>query len=138
VEDSPVDVAGALREFFANSPFGRELALELVGIERDQAEVVMPFRPALATYGDVIHGGAIATLLDVAATAAAWSGAEDGVVRGATAALSVTYLRAARGADLRARARVARRGRNLCFMEIEAAPEGGGAVAKALATYKLG
>jgi uncharacterized protein (TIGR00369 family) len=139
VADAAPDTAELMREFFAHSPFGQELGLELVKIAPDEAEVLMPFAAALATYGDVIHGGAIAALLDVAATAAAWSGAKDATEhRGATAGMAVTYLRAAHGADLRARARVARRGRSLCFIEVEAGPADAEPVAKALVTYKLG
>ena len=48
--------------------------------------------------GDVVHGGAIAALLDTASMAAAW--ADDTVpeaVAGATVSMSVDYVSAARG-----------------------------------------
>ena len=58
--------------------------------------LVMPFRPELATIGDVVHGGAVSTLADTAVMAAAW--ADDTVpeaLAGATVALSVNFVAAA-------------------------------------------
>ena len=52
--------------------------------------------------GDVVHGGAIASLLDTASMAAAWS---DDTVPEATArhlSMNVDYVSAARGVDLMA------------------------------------
>ncbi|MDX6632524.1 MAG: hypothetical protein QOG26_529, partial [Solirubrobacterales bacterium] len=118
--DEQLDGAALMREFLAHSPFARELGLALDSIEADRAELVLPFREGLATYADVVHGGAICALVDVAATAAAWSDIEPSASpQGATVGLTVDFLRAARGVDLRARARVVRRGRQLCFCDVE-------------------
>jgi uncharacterized protein (TIGR00369 family) len=135
------DPAGAelVRGFMEHSPFGRLLGLRLEAIEDDRVELVLPFREEMATYGDVVHGGAISTLVDVAATAAAWSAAEpESVTKGATVGFSVSLLRAARGQDLRADARVVRRGRSICFCEVDVVDAEGRGVAKGLVTYKLG
>ena len=48
------------------------------------------------------------------------------------------FLRAARGVDLRAVATVVKRGRGLCFVDVEVAEPGGELVAKGLVTYKVG
>jgi uncharacterized protein (TIGR00369 family) len=138
---SSMGVSGAdlVRGFVEHSPFTRHVGLRLDAIEADRAELVLPFREELATYADVVHGGALSTLIDVAATAAAWSAADPSkVTKGATVGLAVNLLRAARGQDLRATARVARRGRSLCFCEVDVADEDGETVAKGLVTYKLG
>ena len=80
----------------------------------------MPFRPELATMGDVVHGGAISTLIDTAGMAAAWADdTEPEALAGSTVGLTVDFLGAARGSDLTARARVLRRGRSLCFCEVD-------------------
>ena len=53
--------------------------------------------------GDVVHGGAIAALLDTAGMAAAWS--DDTVpekLAGATVSMSVSFAAAARATDLTA------------------------------------
>ena len=99
----------------------------------------MPFQEQLVTAGDVVHGGAISSLVDTAATIAAWSGLESlENARGTTISLTVTFVAAARGADLVADARVVRRGRTICFCEVSVLDGEGTTVAQGLVTYKLG
>lgn len=63
--------------------------------------MLLPYRPELTTLADVMHGGAIAALLDVAGAAAAWADdtRPDQVV-GATVSLSINYLAPVRSVDL--------------------------------------
>jgi uncharacterized protein (TIGR00369 family) len=134
------ETAGArrIRQWFDASPFNKHLGMRLERLDKDRADVVMPFSASLPTLGDVVHGGAISALADTAATAASWAGVDEpGDGRGATVALTVEFLAAARG-DLTATARVLRRGRSICFSEVDVSDARGGLVAKALATYKLG
>jgi acyl-coenzyme A thioesterase PaaI-like protein len=42
------------------------VGLRLQRIAPDHVELVLPYDPKLATVGDVVHGGAIGTLIDVA------------------------------------------------------------------------
>jgi uncharacterized protein (TIGR00369 family) len=133
-----LDGPALVRGFLDHSPFGQELGIELAALEEDRAELVLRFADRLTTYGDVLHGGAIGTLIDVAATAAAWSNAEvSDSPRGATVSLTVDFLRAARGVDLQAVAEVVRRGSEICFCEVDVREVDGQLVAKALVTYKL-
>jgi uncharacterized protein (TIGR00369 family) len=125
--------------FIPNSPLVAHLGIELVDLEPDVARLRLPYRPELATIGDVVHGGAIAALLDTASMAAAWS--DDEVpesVAGATVSMSVDYVAAARGADLVATATAVRRGRSLCFCEVTVTEPGGQVVAKGLAVHRFG
>lgn len=131
--------AARIRQWFDMSPFNKHLGLRLTKLERDRAEIVLPFAPTLPTLGDVVHGGAISTLADTAATVVSWAGVETPSDRGgATVALTVEFLTAARGRDLTATARTLRRGRSICFSEVDVTEPDGTLVAKALATYKLG
>jgi uncharacterized protein (TIGR00369 family) len=131
--------ADLIRAFVEHSPFARVLKLEVDDIEPDRAELSLPFDESVATYGDVVHGGALASLIDVAATAAAWSAAEfSETPRGATVSMTVDYLRAARGKRLTASARVTRRGSSLCFCDVDVHDSDGELVAKGLVTYKIG
>lgn len=137
---SASETAGArrIRQWFDVSPFNKHLGLRIERLEKDRADVVMPFSASLPTLGDVVHGGAISALADTAATVCSWAGVDDpGDGRGATVALTVEFLSAARG-DLTATARVLRRGKSICFSEVDVTAAGGGLVAKALVTYKLG
>ncbi len=93
----------------------------------------------MTTIGSVVHGGAIATLIDSAGAAAAWSDAEvPANIRGTTVNLAIAYLAAAEDEDIQAVARVLSRGRSLVYLDIEATTASGKAVAKGLATYKIG
>jgi len=128
-----------MRQWFDASPFNKHLGLKPVRVEKNRVEVVLPFSPSIPTLADVVHGGAISALADTAATMASWAGVEDpGNARGATIALTVEYLAAARGRDLTAIAKVLRRGRSICFSEVDVVEPDGALVAKALVTYKLG
>jgi uncharacterized protein (TIGR00369 family) len=131
-----------VRELFgawlANSPFAKVTGLELAELEPDRATVLMPYDERLTTFGDVVHGGAIATLLDVAAVAAAWSGVTDeGATTGATVSSSVNYVRAARGSDLTATARVIRRAKSFCFCAVDVTDAEGRLIAQGIATYRV-
>ena len=131
--------AELVRSLIVASPFGTLVGLRLEEVVPDRVRVRMPFRLDLTTIADVVHGGAIASLVDVAATAAAWSGAEGGQgARGTTIGFSVSFLAAGRGQDLLATARVLQRGRSICVIEVEVTGADGAAVARALVTYKLG
>jgi uncharacterized protein (TIGR00369 family) len=128
-----------IEEFVPNSPLVQHLGIRLEHLGDDVAELVLPFADSVCTFGDVVHGGAISTLADTAAMAAAW--ADDEIPEapaGATVSLTVDFVSAARATDLTARAEVVRRGRRMSFIDITVRDAGGDVVAKALATYKFG
>lgn len=133
---SGADIA---RHWLNTSPFVGYLTIELVALEPDKATLRLPYDRTVTTIGTVVHGGAIATLMDSAGAAAAWSDAAvPANIRGTTVSLTVTYLAAATDEDVLATARVLSRGRNLVYLDIEATTASGKAVARGLATYKIG
>ena len=128
-----------IQQWLGASPFVQQLGMRVDKLEPDVAVLTLPFQPAHTTIADVVHGGALSTLVDTAATAAAWAGAEDTTsLRGTTVALTVNFVGAARGQDVTATARVSRRGRTIVFVDVEATGADGTLVARALVTYKLG
>lgn len=132
-----VDGAQLVRSFLEQSPFAKLVGLELVELAPDRAELRLPFKPEVATTPEIVHGGAIATLIDTAATAAAWSGEfAEMPVRWGTVSMTANFERPGTG-DLAAVARVARRGRNLCFCEVEVSTAEG-RVASGSVVYRLG
>jgi uncharacterized protein (TIGR00369 family) len=136
VNDDAQTRMALVKAFIPHSPHAQALGITIEAIEPDRAQLVMPFKEELVTMGDVVHGGAISTLMDTAATVAAW--ATDEVPEspsGATVALSVNFISAARAVDLRAEARVVRRGRKLSFCEIDARDPDGALIANGIATY---
>ncbi len=131
--------ADLIREFLPVSPYVQHLGMELIEIDGGRAKVRLPYRDVVTTVGDTVHGGALASLVDTAATAASWGGAEiPDNMRGTTVGLSISYLGAARAEDTIAEAVVLRAGRNLCYVDVDVRSSSGKAVAKALVTYKLG
>jgi uncharacterized protein (TIGR00369 family) len=131
--------AQIMRELVPSSPFARLLGIRIEDLGDGTAELVMPYRDDLATIGDTVHGGAIATLADTTAMAAAWSGAEvPERLQGSTVSLTVQYATAARGVDLVGRARVTRRSRRLVFLDVTVSAPDGTPVAHGVATYALG
>ena len=132
-----LDGIEVMRQFIANSPFVVKLGIEVVELSADFARLRLPVDPSLATVGEVVHGGAVGTLADTAATAACWTAADLERLRsGATVSLTIDYLEAASG-TLEATARVVRRGSLICFAEVDVNDSADRLVAKALATYSF-
>jgi uncharacterized protein (TIGR00369 family) len=128
-----------IEQFLPTSPLVGLLGLRLLAIEDGRAELALPFRPELATMDDVVHGGAIASLIDTAGMAAAWSDdSEPESLAGATVTLNVNYTSAARGKDLTAVATVSRRGRNLVFSDVRVTEPDGRLVATGSVVQRLG
>lgn len=108
--------------------------------ERGRVRLRLPMRDALGTRRpDVMHGGAIASLIDAAAGAATstlrqpddetWTGQ-------ATTDMNVTFLNAATG-DVVAESNVLRSSRSLAFVGVEVRSEDGTLVAAGRATYTI-
>lgn len=132
--------ADFIREFLATSPYVGHLGIQLREMQPDVAQLVLLFTDALVTVGTVVHGGAIASLIDTAAAVAAWSNAEvPEKPRGVTVSMTVAYLAAASHEDLLAVARTLSRGRSLVYLDVEVnGAVSGVAIARGLVTYKLG
>jgi len=125
--------------FIPSSPLAAHLGIRLQHLGDDSAELVLPFAEHVVTIGDVVHGGAISSLADTAAMAAAW--ADDVVpeaLAGSTVSITIDFIAPAKGSDLVAEARVIRRGKRLSFIDIDVRDPDGNVVAKALATYNFG
>jgi uncharacterized protein (TIGR00369 family) len=138
-QPQPADGAALAHGWLENSPFVALLGIGVDLMEPDRAVLSMPFAESLPTMGDVVHGGAISSLVDTAAAAAAWSGAElPERPRASTVGITVDFLRPARGQGITADARIIRRGgTGLCFCEVKVTAEDGMEVATALVTYQL-
>jgi uncharacterized protein (TIGR00369 family) len=128
-----------VRNVIVGSPFGTLVGVAPETIEPGRVRLRLPFRPEVTTVGDVVHGGAIASLVDIAATAAVWSGADLATSqRGTTIGFALNFLAAGRGQDLLATATVIQRGRTICVCEVDVRGTDDSPVARALVTYKVG
>ena len=108
--------------------------------EAGHVTLSLPMRSDLGTRrADVMHGGAIASLIDAAAGAALLTSIEEGdeTYRGqATLDLNVTFLNAAT-TDVRAEGRILRASRTLAFTSIEVRDAADTLVAVGRATYSV-
>jgi uncharacterized protein (TIGR00369 family) len=128
----------AIADIFPKTPFMALLDIGFDRYEPDDVIVRLPFDERWTNDGIVYHGGVVATLLDTAGAAAAWSNHDfDLGQRASTVSMSVQYLAAARTSDLVAHARTVRRGRELIFTEITARDDEGVQIAHALQTYRI-
>ncbi len=124
--------------FIVGSPYGRHLGVVTEAIEVDRVRFRLPYRETLTTIADMVHGGAIASLVDVAATAACWaSPTVDPSARGTTIGFTINYLNAGRGQDLIATAEVIQRGKSIVISEVTVRAADATSVARAIVTYKL-
>jgi uncharacterized protein (TIGR00369 family) len=100
------------------SPFQQFLGVKVVKAEAGMVEILLPFRAELLGEREppYIHGGVIATLLDIAACGAIMSSMGRDVP---TIDLRVDYLRPGGKGDLIARGRTVRVGRTLGVADAE-------------------
>ncbi|OBF57960.1 thioesterase [Mycobacterium sp. 852002-50816_SCH5313054-b] len=128
-----------IAQFLPQSPFVAKLGIVADELGDDEVRLRLPWDPSNVTVGDMVHGGAIATLADLAVMAAAWCGADaPPQLRGVTVSMALDFLAPARATDVIGIGRVLRRGRSLINCEAEIVDAEGTLIAKALATYKVG
>ncbi|KZS78415.1 thioesterase [Mycobacterium kansasii] len=128
----------AVRDLMTSTPFMGGLGIVFERYEPDDVMIRLPFRDDLTNDGTYFHGGVIASVIDTAGAAAAWSNHDfDKGMRAATVALSIQYTGAAKRSDLLCHARTARRRKELTFTEITATDADGSVVAHAIQTYRI-
>jgi len=132
------EIRDLIETFIVGAPYGRRLGAALEELEHDRVRIRLPYREEVTTIADVVHGGAIASLVDVAATAACWASPRVAPgARGTTIGFGINYLNAGRGQDLVATATVIQRGGSLSVCEVTVHGIDGRLVAKATVTYKI-
>ena len=128
----------AIRDLMPATPFLSGLGVVFDRYEPDDVTLRLPFRPDLTNDGTYYHGGVVASVVDTAGAAAAWSNHDFEKGTGAsTVALSIQYVGACKQSDLVCHARAVRRGKELTFTEITAMDADGRVVAHALQTYRI-
>jgi len=115
-------------------PYARLLGIELEKVTPGEATLTLAIRPELSQNHGVVHGGAIASLIDTATAFAILTllAPEEQVT---TVDLSISYLRPGFEGQLTATARVLRQGRRLLATSAEVTDKAGTLLATALSTY---
>jgi uncharacterized protein (TIGR00369 family) len=128
----------SIAELMPKTPFIKGLGIVFDRYEPDDVTLRLPFREDLTNDGTSYHGGVIASVMDTAGAAAAWSNHDfTKGARASTVSMSVQYVGACKKSDLLCHARAVKRGRELTFTEITATDANGAVVAHAVQTYRI-
>jgi acyl-CoA thioesterase len=123
-----------IHEKFDTNHFPRLLGIEIDSVEEGRAVLSVEVRKELKQLQGVMHGGAIASLIDTA-VAFAIIGASAPEDRFTTVELKVNYLAAIREGRVTAEARLIRDGRRIIVAECDVFDDKGRLAAKGLLTY---
>jgi acyl-CoA thioesterase len=115
-------------------PYARFLGLELEQVASGTATLGVEIRKELTQNQDVVHGGAIASLIDTATAFAIISLIAPGE-KVTTVDLAISYLRPAVRGRLKAVATVIRAGRRIFVVSAEVFDRQGKLITTALSTY---
>jgi uncharacterized protein (TIGR00369 family) len=131
-------MAQFVQSILIDGPVAKRLGIQLRSIEPERVVLYLPYDASNITVSSMVHGGVIATLIDIAGAAGSASGADSSkTTRGATTSLVVNYLNAANGVDLEAEATVIKRGRDMTVTEIAVRAIDGTLIATGTVTSKL-
>lgn len=117
--------------------FPNLLGIQVEELRRDYARLCMPWRGDLNQQQGLMHGGAIATLIDTAVVPAIGTAYTDDRPF-STIEMSVRYIQPVRQEDLVAEGWVTRRGKRVVFCEVEVRTASGVTVATGNLIYIVG
>jgi uncharacterized protein (TIGR00369 family) len=116
--------------------FPNVVGLTLEEVRVDYSRMRLPYRAELQQPAGVVHGGAIATLIDTVVVPAIGA-AYDVLPVLLTIDMQIRYLGAARETDLVAEGWVVKRGRSIVFCQAEVCDANGSTVAEGWLTYRV-
>lgn len=121
-----------VHQWMDESGYARALGARLEALSPEEAVLHLPYSDDNSNPGQALHGGCAASLgvIGGQCITRAVMGAEAGPWH--TAGLQVNYLSAAIGEDVEARARLKRKGRDMCFVEVDVTKGDGKDVAQVL------
>jgi len=123
-----------IHEAFASVPYAKFLGLELGEMKPGEASIHLAVRDELRQNRGVVHGGAVASLIDTASAFAVVTRLEPDE-RVTTTDLTIHYLRPVSAGRLTATARIVRAGRRLFVLSVEVMDDQQKLIATAVTTY---
>ncbi len=139
-EPLPAEIEGLWKDFFngeQNAKFFPGLVgLALEEVRRDYGRMRLPYRPELNQPAGVVHGGAIATLIDTVVVPAVASPYPRVPIM-LTVDMQIRYLGAARESDLVAEGWITKRGKSTVFCQAEVRDASGEVVAEGWHVYRV-
>ena len=122
------------RSAFAAVPYAKFLGLQLGEIRPGEVSIHLDVRDELKQNQGVVHGGALASLIDTASAFAVLTQI-DVDERVTTTDLTIHYLRPATAGRMTATARIIRGGRRLFVLSVEVRDSADALIATAVTTY---
>ena len=139
-EPLPAEREALWKEFFNGERnqkfFAGFVGLLIEEVRADYARMRLPYRPELNQPAGVVHGGAIATLIDTVVVPAVAS-PYDQVPVMLTIDMQLRYIGAARERDLVAEGWITRRGRSTVFCQAEVRDTEGELIAEGWHVYRV-
>lgn len=134
----PADVAARWRPFpdWDRTYFPKLVGLQVEELRTDYCRMRLPFRPELEQPSGMVHGGAIATLIDTVVVPPVGMAYSAGWLY-VTLTMDIQFLGAVAGEDAIAEGWVTQRGRSIVFCRAEVTTAGGRPAASANLTYKV-
>ncbi len=125
-----------VRSWIEKSPYALALGASLESLCEDSARLRLPYRDENSNPGKALHGGCAASLSMLGAHAVARASLGEASGPWHTASLQVNYLAAAKDEAVTADARLLRRGKEMCFAEVDVVTEDGKPIAHATAMVR--
>jgi uncharacterized protein (TIGR00369 family) len=122
------------RSAFAAVPYAKFLGLQLGEVRQGEVSIHLDIRDELKQNQGVVHGGAIASLIDTASAFAVLTQI-DPAERVTTTDLTIHYLRPAITGRMVATARIIRGGRRLFVLSVDVHDSAAALIATAVTTY---
>ena len=122
-EPIPENYFEAIRDTARKAPYSKLLGLDFDVVRKDYACMHLPYKKELEQPAGIIHGGAIASLIDTAVVGAIFSNVKEMPKQIVTVDMHVHYLSAAKEVNLIAHAAVRRRGRTMVCLEVDVVNE---------------
>ena len=114
-----------VHQWIEQSGYSKQLGVAVRELSEDSASLSLPFREGNSNPGGALHGGVCASMSVIAAQAVARTALGSDVGPFHTAGFQINYLAAAINESVSAHARLLRRGKELCFIEVTVSSESG-------------
>jgi uncharacterized protein (TIGR00369 family) len=120
-----------IESWIERSPYAAALGVTCESVSEQSVQLGLPYAEQNANPGKALHGGCAASLAIIAGQAVARATLGEAAGPFHTAALQVNYLAAAIGEGVHATGTLLRRGKNMCFVEVDVATGEGKSIAHA-------
>jgi len=118
-----------IQSWVEGSPYAKALGVRCAALSESGVTLELPYADVNSNPGKALHGGCAASLGIIASQAVTRAALGPDAAPFHTAGLQVNYLAAAIGEDVHATGTLLRRGKNMCFVEVDVATEEGKSIA---------